>query len=264
MRFATLTLVTLAAGAGALLGIQAQEPAPQEPVGYTDTPMLPNSQWRVHDKMRPVPEAVVPGTPSTQTQVGSAPADAIVLFDGTSLDAFDGGPWDLEDGLMTVNGKGDIRTKQSFGDVQLHVEWRAPHEPEKSSQGRGNSGVFLMGQYEIQILNSYQNRTYADGQAAALYGHKPPDVNATLPSGQWNSYDIIFKAPRFNESGEIESPAYVTVLHNGVLVQNHVELIGASGHRRVGKYNAHASKLPIKIQDHSNPISFRNIWVREL
>lgn len=264
MRFVSLTAITLAVGAGALLGVQAQEPVEQGPVGYTDTPMLPDGKWRVHDKMRPVPAAVMPGKASTQQKVGSAPSDAIVLFDGSSLDAFSGGPWTLEDGVMTVNGKGDMSSKQAFGDVQLHMEWRTPEEPDRESQGKGNSGVFLMGRYEVQILNSYQNRTYADGQAAALYGQKPPDANVTLPAGKWNSYDIVFRAPRFSDSGELQSPATVTVLHNGVLVQNNVKLLGATSHRAVASYKAHDSKLPLKIQDHGNPISFRNIWVREL
>jgi hypothetical protein len=264
MRSLLLALPVLGLATGLLLAVSPQEPADQEPVGYEDTPFLPGGKWRVHDKFRPVPEEVIPGKPSTQDQVGTAPSDAIVLFDGSSLDAFDGGPWELKDGVMTVNGKGDVRTKQSFGDVQLHVEWRSPDEPNAKSQGKGNSGVFLMGRYEIQVLNSYRNRSYADGQAASLYGQKPPDVNATLPTGMWQSYDIIFKAPRFDEDGKLSSPAVATVLHNGVLVQNHVELLGPTSHRSLPNYKAHAMKLPIKLQDHGNKVSYRNIWVREL
>jgi len=264
MRSLLLALPVLGLATGLLLAVSPQEPADQEPVGYEDTPYLPGGKWRVHDKFRPVPDEVIPGKPSTQNQVGSAPSDAIVLFDGSSLDAFDGGPWDLNDGIMTVNGKGDVRTKQGFGDVQLHVEWRSPEEPNAKSQGKGNSGVFLMGRYEIQVLNSYRNRSYADGQAASLYGQKPPDVNATLPTGMWQSYDIIFKAPRFDETGKLTSPAVATVLHNGVLVQNHIELLGPTSHRSLPNYKAHDSKLPIKLQDHGNKVSYRNIWVREL
>jgi hypothetical protein len=264
MRSLLLALPVLGLATGLLLAVSPQEPANQEPVGYEDTPYLPGGKWRVHDKFRPVPDEITPGKPSTQAQVGSAPSDAIVLFDGSSLEAFDGGPWDLKDGVMTVNGKGDVRTKQSFGDVQLHVEWRSPDEPNAKSQGKGNSGVFLMGRYEIQVLNSYRNRSYADGQAASLYGQKPPDVNATLPTGMWQSYDIIFKAPRFDEDGKLSSPAVATVLHNGVLVQNHVELLGPTSHRSLPNYKAHAMKLPIKLQDHGNKVSYRNIWVREL
>lgn len=264
MRSLLLAVPVLGLATGVLIAVSPQEPVEQGPVGYEDTPRLPNSEWRVHDKFRPVPKEVIPGRPSTQDQVGSAPSDAIVLFDGSSLDAWEGGPWQLENGVITVNGKGDIRTKQGFGDCQLHVEWRSPDEPDRSSQGKGNSGVFLMGRYEIQVLNSYRNRTYADGQAASLYGQKPPDVNATLPTGQWQSYDIIFRAPRFAEDGSLVSPAAATVLHNGVLVQNHVELLGPTSHRSLPRYGKHPDKLPIKLQDHGNKVSYRNIWIREL
>lgn len=259
-----LAIPLAAAVSGAVYASLPQEPDAQGPVGYEDTPYLPGGEWRVHDKFRPVPDEVVPGRPSTQSKVGSAPSDAIVLFDGTSLDAFEGGPWDLKDGVMTVNGKGDLRSKQGFGSVQLHLEWRAPEEPDRNSQGKGNSGVFLMGRYEIQILNSYRNRTYADGQATAIYGQKPPDVNATTPTGQWQSYDIIFHAPKFNDDGEVVSPATATVLHNGVLVQDHVAFLGPTSHRSLPQYKAHADKLPMRIQDHGNKVSFRNIWVRPL
>ncbi|NQU47742.1 MAG: DUF1080 domain-containing protein [Planctomycetes bacterium] len=257
-----LSILTVA-GFAVALGSQSAKQQ-QEPVGYTDTPLIPGSKWRVHDRDRPVPEVVTPGAPSTQSQVGSAPSDAIVLFDGKNLDAWSGGKWKVADGVMTVNGTGEMVSKQTFGDIQLHLEWRAPDEPDRSSQGKGNSGVFFMGKYEMQVLNSYQNRTYADGQAAALYGHMPPQVNAMLPTGQWQSYDVLFTAPRFKEDGTLLSPAYVTAFHNGILVHNHQELLGPSGHKSVPKYKAHGPKLPLKLQDHGNPVSYRNIWIREI
>lgn len=250
------------AGIGWALSPQPQQQQ-QGPVGYTDTPKLPNSEWRVHDKNRPVPPVVNPGKAPAQ---GSAPppSDAVVLFDGTDLAAWEGGKWLVADGAMTVNGTGEVRTKQGFRDVQLHLEWRAPNEPKASSQGKGNSGVFFMGRYEVQVLNSYQNRTYADGQAASLYGQKPPMVNACRPSGEWQSYDIVFIAPRFDEKGQVTSPARVTVFHNGILVHLDEELLGPTAHRSLPKYSKHADKLPIKLQDHGNPVSYRNIWLREL
>lgn len=264
MRSLLLAVPALALGTGLLIATAPQEPQEQGPVGYEDTPMLPDSEWRVHDKYRPVPPEITPGQPSTQERAGNAPSDAILLFDGSSTDAWSGGPWELKDGVMTVNGKGTIQSKESFGDVQLHVEWRAPEEPDRSSQGKGNSGVFLMQRYEVQVLNSYRNRTYADGQAASIYGQKPPDVNATLPTGQWQSYDIVFRRPRFSEEGELLSPATLTVFHNGVLVQNHVELLGPTSHKSLPRYSKHPDRLPIRLQDHGNKVSYRNIWVRDL
>lgn len=233
-----------------------------DPPGYDDTPHLPDSEWRVHDKHRPRPDAVTPGTH------GSAPSDAIVLFDGSDLSEWragngQGAQWKLVDGAMEVNGTGDVRTVRAFGDCQLHVEWASPSEVVSESQGRGNSGVFFMDQYEVQVLDSYENETYADGQAAALYGQTPPAVNACRPPGEWQTYDIVFRAPRFEE-GELASPARVTVFHNGVLVHDAVELLGSTAHRSVARYRPHADKLPIKLQDHGNPVRYRNIWVREL
>jgi hypothetical protein len=228
----------------------------QEP-GYTDTPRLPGQEWRVHDAARPRPPVVKPGE-------GTAPpADAIVLFDGTSLEDWTGGPWTLEDGAMVVNGKGSVSTKQSFGDCQLHLEWAAPKDVQGDSQGRGNSGVFLMGRYEVQILDSFDNATYADGQAAALYGQFPPAVNACRPPGAWQTYDIYFRAPRF-QGQELLSPAVVTVVHNGVLVHHARELLGATRHKEVAVYEAHGSEAPLELQDHGNPVRFRNIWIRRL
>lgn len=198
------------------------------------------------------------------------PSDAIVLFDGSDLSAWqhaDGrdAEWIVVDGAMTVKPKtGDIQTRQGFGDVQLHVEWRTPVVVEGEGQGRGNSGVFLQGLYEVQVLDSYNNRTYSNGQAASLYKQHSPLVNASRGPGVWQTYDIVFKAPRFAGDGSVLSPAYVTVFHNGVLVQNHVELKGPTIYRGYPEYEAHADRLPISLQDHSNPVSYRNVWVREL
>ena len=199
------------------------------------------------------------------------PSDATVLFDGSNLDAWKsqkgGGDaaWQIEGDVMTVvRGSGGIETREGFGDVQLHVEWRTPEKVVGESQGRGNSGVFLMGRYEVQVLDSFENRTYSNGQAASVYKQHIPLVNASRGPGEWQSYDIIFMAPRFSSSGTVERPATLTVFHNGVLVQNHVELRGPTVFIGKPEYEAHARKLPISLQDHGNPVSFRNIWVREL
>lgn len=239
----------------------AARAAQDHPVGYKDTPFLPDGKWRVHDADRPTPPIVTPG-------VGSAPpSDAIVLFDGTSLAAWKSGDkdaaWKLVDGAMEVNGTGSIETREHFGDVQLHLEWSAPEKVESESQGRGNSGVFLMGIYEIQVLDSHMNRTYADGQAAALYGQKPPLVNACRKPGEWQSYDVFFKAPRF-DGNQLVSPGVVTVVHNGVLVHHAEPFLGATRHREVASYLPHAASGPIALQDHGNPVRYRNVWVRKL
>ncbi len=230
-----------------------------EPVGYDDTPFLPGTDWRVHDSSRPAPQVITPGA-----EGGVAPSDALILFDGTDLKEWAGGPWDLVDGAMEVNGKGNITTRRSFQDIQLHLEWASPAEAKGDSQHRGNSGVYLMGRYEIQILDSFENLSYSDGQAAALYGQSPPLVNASRGPGEWQSYDIFFKAPRFDSAGRIISPGIVTVLHNGVLVQHNVAFLGSTVHRDVATYQSHAPDGPITIQDHGNPVRFRNIWIREL
>jgi hypothetical protein len=238
-------------------------------VGYDDTPMLPNSKWRVHDGKRPQPEVVTPGSCSTQEKPGRPPSDAIVLFDGRDTSRWvgvDGGPvrWKVEDGVMEVNRTGDIETVEHVGDCQLHIEWTAPAEVKGDSQGRGNSGVFLMGTYEIQVLDGYDNITYADGTTAAIYGQYPPLVNACRKPGEWQIYDIFFVAPRF-EGEELISPAYVTVIHNGVLVHHHQEIMGSTGHRILPSYKPpHPPKGPIRLQDHGNPVRYRNIWIREL
>jgi hypothetical protein len=198
------------------------------------------------------------------------PSDAIILYNGASdIDKWEhekGGPppWLAEDVLTVVPGSGDIRTKQAFGDVQLHVEWRTPEVIEGKGQGRGNSGIFLMGLYEVQVLDSYENETYYNGQAGAIYKQYIPLVNACRPPGQWQTYDIFFTAPGFKADGELDIPAYITVVQNGVLIQNHVALKGPTLFIGRPRYKAHPDRLPLMLQEHSNPVSYRNIWIREL
>lgn len=209
-------------------------------------------------KVWPKPKVITPG------EAGSPPSDAVVLFDGKDLSAFEGGDkWLVKDGVATVHG-GGITSKQSFGDCQLHVEWASPAEVKGDGQGRGNSGIYLQGRYEVQILDSYNNETYYDGQAGSLYKQWPPLVNASRKPGEWQTYDIIFTAPRFDKDGKLSKPGYVTVLHNGVLIQNHAELQGSTAWDKPPEYSAHPLKQPFSIQDHGNPVRFRNIWIREL
>ncbi len=225
-----------------------------------------NYAWKVHDPQRPIPPTVTPGE-----QDHLPPSDAVILFDGKDLSAWQGtkqpdqpAPWKLENGYIEVlPGSGDIQTKQAFGSCQLHIEWAAPELVQGKDQGRGNSGVFLMGLYEIQILDSYQNPTYADGMAGAVYSQNPPLVNACRQPGQWQTYDIIFHAPQFKD-GKLTRPADVTVLHNGVLVQDHWILTGPTAWQKRPPYSPHPDKLPLSLQDHGNPVRFRNIWLRPL
>ena len=231
----------------------------------------PDPHWLGHDRDRPAPTVITPGTFSSQAEPGRPPSDAIVLFDGQDTSAWvamDGSPtqWVARDGaLVCVPGSGYVRTLQAFGDCQLHVEWSAPNPPHGESQGRGNSGVFFgFGRYEIQVLDSYQNKTYADGSAASVYGQYPPLVNASRPPGQWQTYDIVWTAPRFAADGALAAQARVTVFHNGVLVQNNVELTGPTGWIGRAPYHAHPERTPIAFQDHGNPVRYRNVWVREL
>jgi hypothetical protein len=248
---ATITLRALALTSVLTLEILAQSP----------------DSWPVHSPDRPVPPIVDPGPVSA---AAARPSDAIVLFDGKDLSQWraandSAARWKVEnDYFEVVPGTGSIQSARGFGDVQLHIEWATPAQVTGSGQGRGNSGLFLMGKYEIQILDSWQNRTYADGQAAALYGQFPPLVNASRPPGEWQSYDIVFHAPRFDGRGELVAPARVTLLHNGVLVQDNVALSGPTGHYARPPYEAHPDRLPLSLQDHGNPLRFRNIWVREL
>jgi len=248
-------LLTLALGAAAAAGLRA----------------APDPNWLGHDRERPMPAVVDPGTASTEAEPGRPPSDATVLFDGKDNSqwvSMDGSPtkWIVHDGAFEcVPGSGYARTLQAFGDCQLHVEWAAPTPPHGRSQGRGNSGVFFgFDRYECQVLDSYDNKTYADGSAASIYGQYPPLVNVTRPPGAWQTYDIIWTAPRFDAEGKLVSKARETVIHNGVLVQNNVELTGPTGWIGRVPYSAHPERTPIALQDHGNPVRYRNIWVREL
>ena len=233
--------------------------------GFQDTPLQPDGQWHVHDPARPQPPVVTPG--ATFSDNAAPPSDAIVLFDGKDLaqwrDKRTGGPvaWTVADGVAT-SAKGDIVTTNQFGDLQLHLEFREPTPPKGDGQGRGNSGVFFMGLYEIQVLDCYNSKTYADGATGGLYGQHPALANACRPPGEWQTYDIIFTAPHFGANGEVTTPAYVTVTLNGVVLQNHQAFRGATNWRVPGKYTAHAAELPLALQYHNNSVSFRNIWVR--
>ena len=233
--------------------------------GFQDTPLQPDGKWHVHDPARPQPPVVTSG--ATFSENAAPPSDAMVLFDGKDLsqwrDKRTGGdaPWTIEGGVM-VSAKGDIVTTNKFGDIQLHLEFREPTPTKGDGQGRGNSGVFFMGLYEVQVLDCYNNKTYADGATGGLYGQHPALANACRPPGNWETYDIIFTAPRFDADGKVVSSAYATVTLNGVVVQNHQAFRGATNWKSPGKYTAHAAELPLGLQYHNNSVSFRNIWVR--
>ncbi len=252
--------IAIAASAGSV-GMAQEKP------GFRDTPMLPGGKWRVHDAERPYPTVVTPAAVP-----GAAPSDAVVLFDGKSLDAWQpqATPWTVKGGAAIstprAQGQGEnaLVSKERFGDVQLHLEFRSPKPPEKSSQDRGNSGIWFMQRYEIQILDGYRNPTYADGTVGAIYGWKPPLVNPSRPPGEWQSYDVVFERPHFGSDGKLVRPAYITAFLNGVLVQNRQPWLGGTVWRNVGKYEAHDDAAPIQLQDHNSPVSFRNIWVRRL
>ncbi|HEX5481973.1 MAG TPA: DUF1080 domain-containing protein [Terriglobia bacterium] len=225
-----------------------------------------------NDRSRPQPHVITPGGCSMQASVRRPPSDATILFNGKDLSdwkSIKGGsaPWKAQDGYFeVVPGTGDIETRQSFKDFQLHVEWTTPAPPHGEDQNRGNSGIYLQGLYEIQVLDSFHSKTYPDGQAGAVYGEYPPLVNASCPPGQWQTYDIIFRAPRFMPNGNLLRPARVTVIQNGVLVQDNVAITGPT---RVhdGKrppYPPGVSQGPLRLQDHHHPVRYRNIWMREL
>lgn len=259
------TLVFLPALLAAPVGA-AEAPAAKP--GYTDTPLQPNGKWHVHDANRERPPVVAPGEMSCDKKPGKPPSDAIVLLgNGKDLSAWqhdDGAAptWQMTNGVLST-GKGALRTKQEFKDFQLHVEWASPKKVQGEGQGRGNSGVFLLGKFEIQVLDSYKNDTYADGQASAMYGQYPPLVNATRGPGQWQTYDIIFKAPKF-KGDKLESPAQVTVLHNGVVTHAGTAYFGPSSHKQNPPYKPEHASGPIALQDHGNPVSYRNIWLRPI
>jgi hypothetical protein len=237
-------------------------------LGYTDTPMLPSGKWHVHDPARPKPPVVTSG--ATFSHGAPAPSDATVLFDGTDLSKWEGDKgapqWIIHEDYMEVKPhSGYIHTKEKFGDFQLHLEFAEPLKVEGDSQERGNSGVFLQGIYEVQVLDCYNNPTYPDGQCAAIYGQSPPLVNACKKPGQWQTYDIFFEAARWNENHELVRPACVTVIQNGLLVQNHQTILGPTGHKILAKYDKELPATgPLALQDHGNPMRFRNIWIRNI
>ena len=256
----------------------AQTPAPagkDRTLGYDDTPILPGQPYRVHDIKRPHPREVAPGA-----KPGAPPSDAIVLFDGSDLSHWTKGQshltgtqpfhgtekpaWKLGDGYVeVVPGKGDIASKEVFGDCQLHLEWAAPADAAGTSQGRGNSGVFMMGRYEVEILDSYKNPTYADGEAGAIYGQWPGLVNPALKPGEWQTFDIVWEAPKF-AGDKLVKPAFLTLFMNGVVLHNRKELASPTKHAGLAVYEPQPAEDVIVLQNHNNPVRFRNIWVRRL
>ncbi len=264
----TPLFLAIALAATAAFGQQAQH---HESVGFKDTPILPGMPWHVHDIDRPHPAVVTPAA-----TLGQPPSDAIILFDGKDLSKWeqhgrgaDRGKvlppkWKVGDGYFeTLPGSGDLISKDKFGDAQYHVEWCEPSSIKGESQDRGNSGFIIMSRYEIQVLDSHNNLTYADGQAGAIYGQWPPLVNPARKMDEWNTYDIVFEAPVF-ENGALKKPAFVTVFFNGIVVHNRKEIIGRMVYRQVGTYAPHEAEEPLLLQDHNHPVRFRNIWVRKL
>lgn len=259
--------------AGAVTAVAAYALVQLQRPGYSDTPVIPGQKWKVHDPERPYPAAVTPGDVPWE-----APSDAVVLFDGKNLDQWisnDPGDdlskavpakWKLEDGtIQVVPGSGTLYTKEKFGDVQLHIEWQEDENVTGTSQNRGNSGVFFLGNFEMQVLDSYKSPTYADGQAGALYGQYPPRVNPIKKPGEWQVYDAVFEAPKF-EGDKLVSPAYITLFFNGVMVHNRQVLHGPTTHRTVELYKPMSPEGRISLQDHGpkEKLRFRNIWVRRL
>ena len=250
LRF-TLVLASLAA-AGMVYGIEVGE--------KPNTPKLPGVPYVVHDGTRPQPVKVK----SAGAVSVKPPGDAIVLIGEKSSDTWNGNKWPIVDGVMTVARGGGVSSKKEFGDCQVHLEFRVPAGRKVNGQGGGNSGVFLMGLYEVQVGESHTNQTYPDGQTAALYGQAPPRVNPSTPQGEWQSFDIIFETPE-SRDGKVVEPAVITVIHNGVVVHHRKALLGPTRHKALAAYPAkHPEKGPINLQDHGDPIQYRNIWVREL
>jgi hypothetical protein len=265
--------VSLGIAAGALLlwtAAAQQQPSKPGDLGFTDTPILPGLKWHVHDPDRPHPPVVTPGTTPF-----APPSDAIVLFDGKDLSKWaqmgrgaNAGKlipptWPVKDGYFECAGNGDLFTREKFGNIQLHVEWSESPEVKGTSQARGNSGVLLMSRYEIQVLDAFRNPTYADGQAGAIYGQWPPLANPARPDGQWQAYDIVFEPPSF-DGEKLVHPAFVTVFMNNVLMHNRKEIIGGMVYRKVATYTAHGAEEPLALQDHHDPVRYRNIWIRRL
>ncbi len=257
------------------VSLRGAEPnRPEQIEGFRDTPMLPGGKWHVHDPDRPQPPVVTPA-PSFSLNA-PAPSDAEVLFDGKDLSKWQSergqnAPWVVKDGYMETAQRQGIRTRGKWADFQLHLEFATPTPAKGTGQGRGNSGVLINNMYEVQILDSYHDKTYADGQCAAIYGQSPPLVNASKAPGEWQTYDIVFESPRWSDQGKLEKKAVITVLHNGLLAQNHYELIGttdgigATPWRSLSKYSApHPPEVFIQLQYHNNPVRFRNIWIRKI
>jgi hypothetical protein len=266
----SLAILTAAYIIGAILLLRPVQSAQHASLmGYEDTPMLPGGKWHVHDGKRPQPQKIKAGTCSTQGKPGLPPSDAEVLFNGNDLAKWrtekgDPAAWKVEKGYTEVVPKsGDIYTREDFGDIQLHVEWRTPTPLKPGNQWQGNSGVFLFGVYEVQVFESSRNLIYADGQAGAIYGQYPALVNPSREPGEWQVFDIIFNAPRFKD-GKLETPAYVTVFHNGVVIHNHTAIMGETGHRILPRYVDRGPKGPVRLQDHGDLVRYRNIWVRTL
>lgn len=273
-------LIIAVAGFAAVAALFAQQQAKQQKqredrnaanTGYSDTPVIPGQKWKVHDISRPAPALVTPGA-----KLGDAPSDAVVLFNGKDLSQWvtpgrgaDKGKmvepkWTVKDGYMFSAAKsGDLVSKEKFGDSQIHVEWAVPAEIDGASQWRGNSGILIMSRYEIQVLDSWNNPTYADGQAGSIYGQWPPLKNASRKPGEWQAHDIVFEAPKWEGDKMVKAP-YVTVFHNGVLMHHRQEIIGPMAHRTVLKFEKHQAEEPLALQDHDTRTRFRNIWIRRL
>lgn len=255
--------------------LKAADDSAEQIDGFRNTPMIPGTPWHLYDPDRPQPRVVTPG--ATFSQGAPAPSDAEVLFDGTNLSKWQNGrgqdaTWKFHDGYVeTAPRGGSIRTREKWGDFQLHVEWAAPNPAKGSGQGRGNSGILINGMYEVQVLDSYHAKTYPDGQAGAIYGQMPPLVNASKPPGEWQSYDIIFEVPRWDDQGKLTKKACVTVIQNGVVVQNHYEFTGGTDGinaevpwKTLAKYTPHPPEVFVALQDHNNPVRYRNLWIRSL